>query len=79
MSTNLPDVLDFPVRLPIKLGQLIKLANLVADGSQARAVIQSGQVAVDGTTELKRGRVLHGGEIITFSAAGQTFRLRVSS
>ena len=40
----------------IRLGQLLKFANLVTDGGEAKAVIASGVVSVDGETETRRGR-----------------------
>lgn len=46
----------------IKLGQFIKLANLVDSGGQAKEVIAEGEVTVDGEQETRRGRTLRGGE-----------------
>ncbi|HEX2894767.1 MAG TPA: RNA-binding S4 domain-containing protein, partial [Marmoricola sp.] len=40
----------------IRLGQLLKLADLVDDGSEARAVIAEGLVEVNGEVETRRGR-----------------------
>ena len=40
----------------IRLGQLLKLANLVADGGEAKALIITGMVTVDGEYETRRGR-----------------------
>lgn len=50
----------------IKLGQAIKLANLVDNGGMAKAVITDGLVSVDGEVDTRRGRKLFGGEIIEF-------------
>ena len=40
----------------IRLGQLLKFANLVTDGGEAKALIASGMVRVDGEPEIRRGR-----------------------
>jgi ribosome-associated protein len=63
---------DHPVPLQIRdevirLGQALKLANLVEDGAEARVVIEAGLVQVNGDPETRRGRQLHHGDIIEFS------------
>ena len=40
----------------IRLGQLLKFANLVTDGGQAKALIANGMVRIDGELETRRGR-----------------------
>ena len=40
----------------IRLGQLLKFANLVTDGGEAKSLIASGMVRVDGEPEDRRGR-----------------------
>ena len=40
----------------IRLGQLLKFANIVTDGGEAKALIASGAVTVDGEPETRRGR-----------------------
>ena len=40
----------------IKLGQAMKLADLVSDGVEAKYVISDGLVKVNGETELRRGK-----------------------
>ena len=42
-----------PVRGQIKLGQFVKLASLAEDGAQARALIQDGDVSVNGVRETR--------------------------
>jgi ribosome-associated protein len=49
----------------IRLGQFLKLADLVEDGSEARRVISAGQVSVNGEVELRRGRQLGRGDAVT--------------
>ena len=50
----------------IKLGQAIKLANLVQDGVEAKYVIQDGLVEVNGQIDLRRGKKLYEGDIFSF-------------
>jgi ribosome-associated protein len=49
----------------IRLGQLLKLAGLVGSGGEARAVLTSGRVTVNGVAEGRRGRQLHDGDVVT--------------
>lgn len=51
---------------PIRLGQFLKLANIVQDGLEAKALILEGDIAVNGEMELRRGRQLNRGDIIIF-------------
>ena len=68
------DAFDLPIRDGmIRLGQLLKLASLVDDGSQARAVIEAGEVTVDGVVETRRGRQVLPG--MTVAYAGQSVRV----
>jgi ribosome-associated protein len=48
----------------IRLGQFLKLADLVDDGSEARRVIGAGEVSVNGEAELRRGRQLGRGDVV---------------
>ena len=49
---------------PIRLGQFLKLANLVQDGLDAKRVIQQGDILVNGVLEIRRGRKLgHGDQV----------------
>lgn len=57
----------------IRLGQLLKLAGLVEDGAQARAAIEAGEVSVNGSPELRRGRQLHDGDEV--ACAGHHLRV----
>lgn len=51
-----------PVTGQIKLGQFLKLANLVEDGANATIAIQSGDVKVNGEVETRRGHRLSAGD-----------------
>lgn len=46
----------------IKLDQFLKLANIVQTGGQAKNLIQSGEVTVNGEVETRRGRKLIPGD-----------------
>ena len=48
----------------IRLGQFLKLADLIDTGSDAKAVIAAGEVTVNGDVELRRGRQLHPGDAV---------------
>lgn len=49
----------------IRLGQALKLANVVEDGVDARDVISAGDIQVNGETETRRGRQLFAHDVIT--------------
>lgn len=51
-------------RLPIRLGQFLKLADLVGDGLEAKYRILEGEVLVNGEVETRRGRQLQPGDEI---------------
>lgn len=48
----------------IRLGQFLKFANLAESGADARELVTEGLVRVDGEIETRRGRQLHGGEVV---------------
>jgi len=48
----------------IRLGQLLKLTGTAGDGAEAKALISSGQVSVNGEPESRRGRQLHPGDLV---------------
>lgn len=54
----------------IRLGQLLKLADFIDHGSDARELLIQGQVLVNGELETRRGRQLVVGETVT--VRGQT-------
>lgn len=53
---------------PIRLGQFLKLADLVDSGSDARQQIAAGNVRVNGEVELRRGRQLRPGDVVTLGS-----------
>ena len=65
---------EVPIRdESIRLGQFLKLANLIDSGADAKAVIADGQVSVNGDVETRRGRQLRSGDVVEF--AGRTARV----
>lgn len=45
-------------KLPIRLGQFLKFADLVQDGFEAKMRIQNGEIMVNSATETRRGKQL---------------------
>ena len=71
---NNPEFEDITIRDDmIRLGQLLKLANLVEDGVEAAELIKNGLVKVNGEIDERRGRQLHDGDTVTVN--GQTVRI----
>lgn len=50
----------------IKLGQALKLANMVSSGVEAKFVIQDGKVKVNGEVDMRRGRKLYPQDVFEF-------------
>jgi ribosome-associated protein len=48
----------------IKLDQFLKWQQVVQTGGEAKVLIQSGDVQVNGAVELRRGRKLVGGDTV---------------
>ena len=46
------------------LGQALKAADLVGSGGEAKVLIQSGEVRVNGEVETRRGRRLKEGDVV---------------
>ena len=51
----------------IRLGQFLKLADLVDTGADAKPLLAEGAVSVNGETETRRGRQLRKGDVVTFA------------
>ncbi len=49
---------------PIRLGQFLKLADLVDNGAEAKIHIQEGRVRVNGLVDTRRGSQLQDGDIV---------------
>lgn len=57
----------------IRLGQLLKLADLVDAGADVKPLVASGLVSVNGQRETRRGRQLVKGDVV--SVAGRSVRV----
>lgn len=69
---------DVPIRdESIRLGQFLKLANLVESGADAKPVVQQGLVRVNGEVETRRGRQLRRGDVVELG--GVTARVAAAS
>ena len=56
----------------IKLQDLLKFANLVSTGGEAKQLILDGQVIVDGEVCLMRGKKIRPGNVVTFDGDDYT-------
>jgi ribosome-associated protein len=71
---DLPQPQDVPIRdESIRLGQFLKLANLVESGADAKSVLADGLVRVNGEVETRRGHPLPPGDVVEL--AGRTVRV----
>jgi ribosome-associated protein len=57
----------------IRLGQLLKYVNAVETGGEVKDLLASGEVAVNGAVETRRGAQLSPGDVVT--TPGATYRL----
>jgi ribosome-associated protein len=53
----------------IRLGQFLKLADVVDNGAEVKPLMIGGLVAVNGETETRRGRRLVKGDVVTVGGA----------
>ena len=49
----------------IKLDQFLKATDVARSGGEAKLIIRSGDVAVNGEMELRRGRKLYDSDVVT--------------
>ena len=49
----------------IRLGQLLKLAGLAEHGAEAKALLEDAEVLVNDEVEVRRGRQLGDGDLVT--------------
>lgn len=61
----------------IRLGQFLKFANIAESGAAAGAMIQGGDVKVDGEIETRRGRQLAKGMLVEVLMPGEVIAARV--
>ena len=50
----------------IKMGQLLKLADMVQEGVEAKYVITDGLVKVNGEVDERRGRKVYEGDVVSY-------------
>lgn len=68
---DVDDRYEVPIRdHVIRLGQFLKLANLIESGSEAKEVIGDGLVRVNGEVETRRGRQLSVGDVVEIGGVG---------
>ncbi len=71
-------VREVPVRDDgIRLGQLLKLADLVDTGADVKPLLADGDVRVNGDVETRRGRRLAPGDVVTVDAPAGERTVRV--
>jgi ribosome-associated protein len=61
----------------IRLGQFLKFANFADSGAHAGALIQGGDVLVDGVVETRRARQLGKGMLVELRTPAETLAARV--
>ena len=65
---------EVPIRgTTIRLGQLLKLADVVGGGGEVKAFLAETAVLVNGEPDARRGRQLHPGDVV--SLAGEEYRV----
>lgn len=57
----------------IRLGQLLKLADVIDHGGEAKGYLAARAVLVNGEPEARRGRQLHPGDVVV--ASGRELRI----
>lgn len=62
---------DEPAGETIELDRFLKLAQVVSSGGEAKQLIKSGEVLVNGVVETRRGRKLRNGDRV--EAGGEEF------
>ena len=56
----------------IKLQDLMKFADMVSSGGEAKVLIQEGEVSVNGEVCLQRGRKIRPGDVVSFQGGQYT-------
>jgi ribosome-associated protein len=69
LSDNIEEILINTI--DIKLDQFLKWAELVSTGGEAKQLITSGQVKVNGSLETRRGRRLQDGDVVEVKNKGR--------
>ena len=58
----------------ITLGQVLKLADIIQSGGEAKSFLAQNEVEIDGVSDNRRGRKLRGGEVIEI--LGQKYEIK---
>ncbi|MBO8414564.1 MAG: S4 domain-containing protein YaaA [Firmicutes bacterium] len=67
-------VKEVPIHTPyITLGQMLKLADVVSSGVEAKMYLQESEVLVNGVSDNRRGRKLYPGDEV--ETGGATYRI----
>lgn len=59
----------------IKLDQFLKVTDVARSGGEAKLIIRSGEVSVNGEMELRRGRKLYDDDVVTVDDVAFTVHL----
>lgn len=59
----------------IKLDQFLKVTEVARSGGDAKAIIRSGEVSVNGEMELRRGRKLYDQDVVTIDDISFTVQI----
>lgn len=59
----------------IKLDQFLKVTDVARSGGDAKLLIRSGEVSVNGEMELRRGRKLYDNDVVTVADTSFTVHL----
>ena len=60
---------DVPIREEsIRLGQFLKLADLIDNGAEVKPLMIAGEITVNGEVETRRGRQLERGDVVSVAA-----------
>lgn len=62
----------------IRLGQFLKLANIVEDGATARLLLADEIVRVNGELEIRRGRQLRPGDVVEVDTPTGAIQLKIT-
>lgn len=67
------DEVECDLERKLTLGQFLKLASLIDTGAEAKDAVAAGEVSVNGEVDLRRGRGLVDGDVV--SARGRSARV----
>ncbi|MEL7331511.1 MAG: RNA-binding S4 domain-containing protein [Cyanobacteria bacterium J06560_2] len=63
----------------IKLDQFLKITDVARSGGEAKTIIRSGEVSVNGEMEIRRGRKLYDNDVVTVDEVSFTVHLSAES